>query len=552
MKKHICSLMAALLLFAAPMALAAPVLSAVSADDASVVVGQPGWGLSFQSTEGGTLALALMDSAGQTIADIGAKQVDAGEGRIEWNGLLPDGSAIAAGEYTLAVQLRNYWGEESEQQLISMTIAEQGEAADTVPQTPEAALDLSMLVIEEAQVWHEGQAQLEEAAQEDAATETATQMTSAALDERGVPVATSFWDMDPDAYDLTNPAHQQAIWDLMMQPITVISGDQTENVYITNQPGISAKPYAENCAGELHGQSQGVRIVEDDLDGDGYVLIEAYTNDGTKSESSYMESIAAQKVQGYIKKSRLYTETPSNKYALLVDKLRQKMYVFEEGAIIGELLVSTGLNNAKQPYNETPAGEYLVVSWTGDFKAGSRTIGRYALRINGGTLIHEVLHDVAADGTTKIYTAYEPELGKKASHGCIRVQRRKNAQGMNMQWLWDNLKDHTKVFIWDDKDREMYAPEVPDPETPLYRNPNGGSNYHLDQNCSGVKSKFLPLEGGFTYGDLESSAYKKLTPCVYCAAPEKLDTLYERYVFEAEQIGAEISQSALEAFGKSK
>ena len=121
-----------------------------------------------------------------------------------------------------------------------------------------------------------------------------------------------------------------------------------------------------------------------------------------------------------------------------------------------------------------------------------------------------------------------------------------------MLWLWDNLKDHTKVFIWDDKGRKMPDPEIPDASMPLYRNPNGGSNYHLDQNCSGVKDKFLPLTGDFTYGDLESDAFRKLTPCVYCSAPAKLDTLYERYVAAAEQIGAEIPDSAMEAFGISR
>ena len=539
MKKHFLSFVVMLVLCASSCALAAPVLTDVYADDMSIVIGEEGWGFRFAATEGGTLALALLDAQGEKISDLGAKQVDAGEGRMEWNGLLPDGSAPQAGDYVIAVQLKNYWGEESEQGRMNVTLFD--EQADAQA----GMLDLSALVIEEAILWEEGQELLEEStggAQE-------LPQDSAGLDENGVPAATSFWDMDPDAYDLDNPAHQQAIWDLMMQPITVIDGDQTENIYITNKPGISPRPYAENCAGELHGQSQGVRIVEDDTDGDGYVLIEAYTNDGTKSESSYMESIAAKKVQGYIKKSRLYTETPSGKYALLVDKLRQRMYVFEQGRIIGELLVSTGLNNPKQPYNETPAGEFLVVSWTGDFKAGSRTIGKYALRINGGTLIHEVLHDVAADGKTKLYDAYEPELGKKASHGCVRVQRRKNAQGMNMQWLWDNLKDNTKVFIWDDVGRVMYDPEIPDAATPLFRNPDGGSNYHLDQNCPGVRDKFLPLEGGFTYGDLDNDEYKKLTPCVHCAAPLKKTALYEQYVAAAEQIGAQIPQSALEAFG---
>lgn len=544
MKKHFLSFLLIFLLLAACGAQAAPVLTDVYADEMTIVIGEPGWGFTFSSTEGGTLALALLDGAtGEKIADLGARQVDAGEGRIDWNGLMPDGGRPDPGDYAVAVQLRNYWGEESGQSLLDVTLY--GDSG----QAQAGMLDLSALVIEEAIVWEEGQEMLEDAAQESGEAAAVDPSSEFVLDENGVPVATSFWDMDPDAYDLDNPAHQRAIWDLMMQPITVIEGEQTENIYITNQPGISARPYAENCAGELHGQSQGVRIVEDDTDGDGYVLIEAYTNDGTKSENSYMESIAAKKVQGYIKKSRLYTETPSDKYALLVDKLRQRMYVFESGAIIGELLVSTGLNSEKQPYNETPAGEFLVVSWTGDFKAGSRTIGKYALRINGGTLIHEVLHDVAADGKTKLYDAYEPELGKKASHGCVRVQRRKNEQGMNMKWLWDNLKDHTKVFIWDDKGRTMYEPEIPDPATPLYRNPDGGSNYHLDQNCSGVKDKFLPLTGDFTYGDLDSDAFKKLTPCVYCAAPAKKATLYEQYVAAAEQIGAQIPQSALDAFG---
>ena len=131
-----------------------------------------------------------------------------------------------------------------------------------------------------------------------------------------------------------------------------------------------------------------------------------------------------------------------------MDKLRQKLYIFEAGAIIGELDVSTGLNNAKQPYNESPAGEYITVSKVGDFKAGSGTIGRFAIRINGGTLLHEVLHDTAKDGT-RIYTQYEAQLGMKASHGCIRIQRRANAQGQNMQWLWNNLENKTKVLIWD-------------------------------------------------------------------------------------------------------
>ena len=102
-----------------------------------------------------------------------------------------------------------------------------------------------------------------------------------------------------------------------------------------------------------------------------------------------------------------------------------------------------------------------------------------------------------------------------------------------MAWLWNHLEGKTKVLIWDDTGREMFEPELPDAALQLYRNPNGGSNYHLNANCAGVKSKFLPLTGDFTYGDLMSDDFKKLTPCMYCGAPERPETLYERYVAEA-------------------
>ena len=118
-----------------------------------------------------------------------------------------------------------------------------------------------------------------------------------------------------------------------------------------------------------------------------------------------------------------------------------------------------------------------------------------------------------------------------------------------MQWFWDNLEKNTKVFIWEDKGRRMYDPELPDPATPLYRNPDGGSNYHLDQNCSGVKDKFLPLTGDFTYADLDGDEFKRLTPCVYCGAPLKKAELYKRYQASAQQIGAEITEEARAAFG---
>ena len=163
-------------------------------------------------------------------------------------------------------------------------------------------------------------------------------------------------------------------------------------------------------------------------------------------------------------------------------------------------------------------------------------------------MLHEVLYVKNADGTRN-YSRYEPELGQKASHGCIRVPRRANAEGINMEWLFSNLELKTKLFIWDDVGRELPMPDLPDPELQLYRNPDGGSNYHLDANCSGVKAKFLPLTGDLTYGDLERNEFKKLTPCPYCAAPKRLADLYELYETEAKHIGKEVPEEIKALFG---
>lgn len=61
---------------------------------------------------------------------------------------------------------------------------------------------------------------------------------------------------------------------------------------------------------------------------------------------------------------------------------------------------------------------------------------------------------------------------------------------------------------------------APPADTKLYYNPDGGHYYHIDPNCPGVKSEYLPLQGSFLYNEL--SAYKKnLTPCLKCGAPTK-------------------------------
>ena len=63
------------------------------------------------------------------------------------------------------------------------------------------------------------------------------------------------------------------------------------------------------------------------------------------------------------------------------------------------------------------------------------------------------------------------------------------------------------------------VPAAADPNTLLYYNPDGGSRYHIDRNCSSTSVKYLPLAGVFTYSQLNEEPYKSLTPCMQCGAP---------------------------------
>ncbi len=57
------------------------------------------------------------------------------------------------------------------------------------------------------------------------------------------------------------------------------------------------------------------------------------------------------------------------------------------------------------------------------------------------------------------------------------------------------------------------------PNTPLYYNPNKGEYYHYDPNCPNVNKRFLPLQGVFTYSQINDEPYSKLKPCNVCGAP---------------------------------
>ena len=305
----------------------------------------------------------------------------------------------------------------------------------------------------------------------------------------------TYWGTPMDITD------EEAVWTMLTSPITYY--DAAHNV----QRKIYAGPSEDSRQiGVITGSSQGVRVIEE-LD-NGWSLIETY------SSTFHDNSVDAWNmlIQGYVKTSKLKTKKVDKKYHIVVDKLTQRLYLFGEGKLLTTLLVSTGLSNETQPYNETRSGDFLYCSPSGGFWSDNM-FAPLGMKFNDGDLLHEVPYVQRKGSKSKIYSTTEPFLGQRASHGCIRVQRKKNADGYNMQWIWDNRKDLGRIVVWEDWQGRQIA--YPADDTVLYYNANGGEYYHKEDHCDSAKDHivFIP----FTYAELDTGAFAQLAFCPYCA-----------------------------------
>lgn len=311
-------------------------------------------------------------------------------------------------------------------------------------------------------------------------------------------------------------SNTQAVWEMLMAPITVVKGKQKSQQVLYKEPDSKSEP-----VGDVTRDSQGLHVLE--TRDDGWSLVETYSSSFHDSKVKLWNQL----VQGYIRTDMLETITPKGKYALLVDKLDQRMYIFEDGELYDVLVISTGLANERQPYNETRSGEFLLVSAVGGFEVEGLNAAM-GLRFNFGDILHEVPHSVR--NGKKQYDKYEAVLGQRASHGCIRVQRKRTPKGTNMTWVWNTLRKRmdTKIVIWEDLPGRQ-LPQV-DPDTTLYYNPKGGQNYHSADTCYGVKKEFTPL-APFKYSELGTGDFK-LTACPYCVPPrtkEQIDEINQQH-----------------------
>ncbi len=426
------------------------------------------WSVTVEANMPGTLSLYIQNGDGEWNLFL-EESVPEGESVHYWNGMV-NGQGIAFGDYAVQLKLMDENGYTGTPQQISLSV----EPIPTATPMPTATPAPTPRIV----------------------------IPSAVEGAKNEP--RNYWNLQVGVMD------EAAIWDVMMQPMTVIDGEQKEVYRLRKTPDKSTKK--ENVVGEITYASQGVHVLET-LD-NGWTLVEAFNSSyGPDCKSRRGYGVTDDLIQGYVETRLLKTYTPKDEYGLLIDKLEQKMYIFSDGKCIGELMVSTGLNNETQSWNETPSGEFVMISRMGGFPAGNLWCA-YGMRINGGCAIHEVpyIGDHETPSDRRDYSSTVPQLGKKASHGCIRVQKEKNEQGQNIKWLWDNIKVGTKVLIWDDTGRLL---SYPDDDMPLYYNPNGGKYYHEAQYCSSVKDRYLPLTE-FKYSELDNE-FDNLKPCNRCA-----------------------------------
>ncbi len=322
---------------------------------------------------------------------------------------------------------------------------------------------------------------------------------------RGKDQTLNYWTLPMDITD------EEAVWKVLISPITVVDNGK-KNAEKTQVVVRSAPSPDSEGLGMVTCVSQGVHVLER---GESWTLIECYSSSFHDSPILNWNAL----IQGYVPTAYLKEVTPNQDWGLVVDKLTQRLYVFREGKLFSTLLISTGVANAKQPYNETRSGEFLLVSKVGEFASDNLRCAM-ALRFNDGDLLHEVPYILGEDGKSRDYSVNEPKLGARASHGCIRVQRQASPEGVNQRWLWNNYQKNTRILVWEDwQGRQLTAPAA---ETPLYALRKRTGNYHTSRQCLSLRGK-RTVE--LTYGELETEENRKLKPCPLCAAPPRLATL---------------------------
>ena len=134
-------------------------------------------------------------------------------------------------------------------------------------------------------------------------------------------------------------------------------------------------------------------------------------------------------------------------YVLKVSIDRQRVYVYaldQEGQyqLTKEMVCSTGLGDS------TPTGIYRKTGPQDRWHYFTKYLcwAQYTYIIDGDIMFHSVLYSARSESTLRYTSVYN--LGKKASHGCIRLSVE------DARWIFENCASRTIVIIDDDFDAQ--------------------------------------------------------------------------------------------------
>ncbi len=218
-----------------------------------------------------------------------------------------------------------------------------------------------------------------------------------------------------------------SVWQAMTAPMVVvdIEAEDHQRLYAGPNP-------KSDVVGNVHGQSQGLEVLEV---GKSYTRVRAWRHEDDTC------------VEGYVPTKKLKIVTPNTRYGVLINKATQMLTVYEQGKPIGHARVTTGLKAEDKAFRETRRGAFITTDRVAPFESkGFRY--EYAIRIDGGNLIHQVGYVQSAEGMD--FDTQLAQLGERASEGCVRVDWRAREEGsVNAYWLWTHLPYGTKVLVVD-------------------------------------------------------------------------------------------------------
>lgn len=224
----------------------------------------------------------------------------------------------------------------------------------------------------------------------------------------------------PDSRD------EAAVWAALMAPIAIVEIGDLAHQAVYEQPSTkSAK------LGLVHGQTAGMQILA--LDMGGFAQVRAARHgDG-------------EWIIGYVPQNKLRMIRPDPRYGLLIDKDSQTLTVYAAGRAMGSLAVSTGIYVPPGTRSfDTVPGAFLTQDRIAEFASEGHRFA-YATRIDGGNLIHSAGYRLQSG--QRDYGLHQASLGSPASLGCVRVDNRLSAEGLNAWWLYANLPRNTKVLV---------------------------------------------------------------------------------------------------------